>query len=113
MHDLKQRISDLLGRVENIKQNFGLDEKKKKLAELEAASMDSNLWDDQEKARKLMQDLDVLKKEIDEMEKIDGEIFVLAGLVKDEEVSSEFSKDIDELGKRLDKVELKSFLSGI
>ena len=111
MNDLNQKVKELAERIEKVKKNFNLEERKKKLLELEAASMDPNLWDDQEKARKLMQDLDTLKKEIDELEKLDGEVSTLVTLSKDKELASDFVKDVRELEKRLEKLELKSFLS--
>ncbi len=74
--------------------------------------MDPNLWDDQDRARTIMQDLDNLKNEIDEFEKVSGEATVLIGLADGGEITSEFENDIRELEKRLDKLELKSFLSG-
>ena len=58
-----------------------------------------------------MQDLDTLKKEIDELEKLDGEVSTLVTLSKDKELASDFVKDVRELEKRLEKLELKSFLS--
>lgn len=112
MHDLNQKINNLSERLSSLKNSFGLEEKKKKLIGLEAASMDPNLWDDQEKARNLMRDLDSLKNEIGELEEIDGEISALIGLAAEKELSSDFNTDIRELEKRLDKLELKSYLSG-
>lgn len=111
MHDLTQRIKELSERIIKVKDNFDLNEKKKKLNELESASMDENLWDDQEKARKIMKDLDDIKKEIDELEALDGEISTLSGLMDSDGVSSDFAKDVAILEKRLEKLELKSFLS--
>ena len=111
MHDLSQRIKDLSERIEKIRKNFNLEEKKKKLSGLEATSMDPNLWENQEKARGVMQDLGTLKKEIDELEELDGEISTLSGLV-DDGVSADFANDVQKLEKRLDKLELRSFLSG-
>ncbi|MFC1600707.1 peptide chain release factor 2, partial [Patescibacteria group bacterium] len=112
MHDLTQRIKDLSERIRKVKKNFGVEEKKKKLNELEAMSMDSNLWDDQEKARKVMQDLDNLKNELDELEELDGEISALTELVNTDGVSSDFAKDVAKLEKGIERLELKSFLSG-
>lgn len=112
MNDQNQIIKELSERVGNIKKNFNLEEKKNRLMKLEADSMDANLWDDQDKARKIMQDLTDLKKEIDELEEVDGEISTLAGLVSDKEETEDFIKDIKNLENRLDKLELKSFLSG-
>jgi peptide chain release factor 2 len=112
MHDLNQRIKDLSERIGKIKKNLDLGEKKKKLSELEAASMDPDLWNDREKARKTMQELDSLKNEIDELEKVDGEISALAGLAGEKGLPSDFGRDVGELEKRLQKLELKTFLSG-
>ena len=111
MDDLNQKIKELAERVGNLKKSFNLDDKRKKLVGLEVVSMDPNLWDNQEKARKVMQDLDTLKKEIDELAEVDGEVTTLTALAADKEVTNDFDKDIKELGKRLDKLELASFLS--
>ena len=110
MHDQNQKINELSVKVKKVKENFGLVEKKKKLLGLEADSMDPNLWDDQGKARKLMQVLDSLKKEIDELEEVDGEISTLVGLISDKD-SADFASEVRDLEKRLDKLELNSFLS--
>src|SRR3989337_533426 len=111
MDDLNQKVRELFERLESVKENFNLEEKKKKLLELEALSMDPNLWDNQEKARKLMQDLDTLKKEIAELMEVDGEVSTLMTLITDKELTADFASDVRELEKRLEKLELKSFLS--
>ncbi len=111
MYDLNQKVKELSERLKSVKENFGLEEKMKKLSELESKSLDPNLWDDQEKARILMQDLDSLKNEISEFQEVDGEVSTLESLSSGNELSSDFSKDVSKLEKRLDKLELKSFLS--
>ncbi|KKQ43259.1 MAG: Peptide chain release factor 2 [Microgenomates group bacterium GW2011_GWC1_37_8] len=111
MHDLNQRVQELHRRLENIKKYFNIEDKKKDLSGLEAKSMDPNLWDDQENARRLMQNLDFLKKEIEDYKSMDEEVAALLSLSQENDLSKEFAKDIETLGKRIDKFELKSFLT--
>lgn len=104
MNDLNDRVDDLKNRFEKILKVLDLPLKKNKLKELEEKSQDPKLWDDQENARKVMQDLSDLQKEIEEIEDISSTLEIL------EEVQEE--KEISRLEKALDKLELKSFLSG-
>jgi len=112
MRDFKYNIEDLSERVRNLEKNFSLDVKKKRLSELIAFSADENLWDDQTKARKIMQELGDLKEEITELEEIGGEISALTGLLAEKGEVNDFSKDVKRLERRLGRLELKSFLSG-
>jgi len=78
-----------------------LEEKRKRLSQLEAESADPELWDNQERARGLMQRLGDLKQEIEEVEKLEEEIKMLSEL-------SEAKK----IEKKLEKLKLKTLLSG-
>jgi peptide chain release factor 2 len=112
MHDIKAQIGELERRLLEIKKSFGMDEKQKELNRLESESMDPNLWDDQGRARKLLQDLSDLKKEIDEVNSLEGEITTLSELVREGGLSAGFSSDVSKLEKRIEKFELAAFLSG-
>lgn len=111
MSDLNQKINELNDRIVEIEKSFNLPEKKISLSSLESQSMDPNLWDDQEHARKLMQDLDNLKTEIDDFESLKNDISTLVSLTKEGEIPSEFESETGKIEKRIDKFELKSFLS--
>jgi len=113
MQDLKQRVVQLSERFEGLRKSFNLEEKKYKLNELEAASTDPELWNDQEKARRLMQELSDLKKEIEECEGLQAEIDTLIELSGEEDLSNEISKEVEKTEKRLKSFELKTFLSGV
>lgn len=110
--DIKQRITEISERFLGIEKTFGLEGKKLKLKELEAASTDPNLWDDQEKARGLMQNLGDLKKEIDEFEKLGREINSLVELGSDTDLLKDLQSDLENVEKELPKFELKTYLSG-
>ena len=111
MSDLNQKIEDLDTRLEKIEKTFNLTDKKKKLSGLESQSMDPALWDDQERARKLMRNLDNLKKEIDELEGLRGEVRALVALKEVGKVPADFTNETRKLEKRVEKFELKRFLS--
>jgi len=110
MDDLN--ISDITDRLKNLKSSFDLAQKRKDLLALESATLDPLLWDDQENARKMMQDLDSVKKEIEELDNLDQEVTTLIELSRGSDISKDFSMELKELGSRLDKFELQTFLSG-
>lgn len=112
MSDLNQQVEEFSGRLEQIQASFHLEDKLSELKELEGHSMDPNLWNDQENARKIMQRLSNLKDEIQELEDLQGEISTLRAFAKDGELDISFAKDVSGIKKRIEKFELRSFLSG-
>jgi peptide chain release factor 2 len=111
MNDLDQKIQELAQTFEEIKGSISLPEKKKRLEELKNASQDPNLWDDQERARNLMQELSDLKDEIDGVDQLTKDISTLLELSKDSGLSSDFEKDIKDAEERVGKLKFTSFLS--
>ncbi|MBI5122527.1 peptide chain release factor 2 [Candidatus Roizmanbacteria bacterium] len=61
MEDLKSRVQKLVDKVQ-------VDEKKKKIRELEAESAHANFWQDHQAAAKKMKTLSDLQKEVEEIE---------------------------------------------
>ncbi len=113
MHDLNQKVKDLAKRIEELEKSFNINDKKRKITELEEASMAPNLWDNQDNARKTLQELDEIKKELEEFENVGGEIATLLELSVSSELSGDFEKEIEKIEKRLEKLELTAFLSGV
>lgn len=113
MQDSYQKIIDLTERINKIKESFNLNGKEIELRKLEAESLDPNLWDDQDRARKIMQDMGNLKKEIEELKTFEENILVLKELVRDFELPKEFQKDLKDCETGVDKFEIKSFLGGL
>lgn len=111
MSDLNQKINELDSRIGGIEESFNLSDKKIKLSGLESQAMDPNLWDDQEHARNLMQALDNLKKEIDEFVSLKSDIAALLSLAAEGEVPTDFENEIRKVEKKIERFELKSFLS--
>jgi len=113
MHELNQKVAELADRISKIKESFNLESKKKELTQFESKALDPNLWDDQAEARKILQDLDILKKDIGELQSLEDEVQTLNSFADEGNLAAEFEKDITELEKRVEKFELKSFLSEI
>lgn len=112
MHDLFQKAEALSERFEKVKEALALPEKRKRVGILEAESADPNLWSDQEKARKVTQELSDLKKSLKEVEELTGSISTVKELAETGELSGDFEKEINRLEAQLAKIELISFLSG-
>lgn len=112
MQDLKERINDLFTSFQKVKEVFDLVEKKKKLEILEAESSDFNLWNDQEKAKKVLQELSDLKKGLTEIEDLTGTISTLKELSEGGGITDDLQVEIGRSEKLLREFEVKSFLSG-
>ncbi len=112
MQELKKQIVDLKDRLEAFSENLDLPQKRKKVEVLELESMDSNLWDDQERARKLLTELGDLKNEIDEFDRIYSEVKTLYEMAEEDMLSGELEKDVQRLLRDFGKIELRTYLSG-
>jgi len=112
MYELKKRIDELNARLESYAESVDMSAKRKKLAELEIQSAQEGLWDDQERAKKIMQDLTEVQAEIQEFDEVIGEVRAMAELFEEEELGKSMEADLKKLEVRVDKMELASFLSG-
>jgi len=93
-----------MDRFKSFKGTFDLERRKKRLSELEAKSLDPNLWEDQERARAIMQELGDLKSEIEEVEALEEDLQIARELADEKETLK--------LEERFSKLELKAYLSG-
>ena len=113
MNDFKVRVDDLNDRLENLKKFFNLPKKESDLKKLEMDSSDPKLWDDQDMAKKVLQNLSNLKDELDEFYSISEIIKTLKELSDAGELEESFGKEINKAEKILANLELKSYLSGL
>src|SRR3989344_1238369 len=93
MNDLKSQIYELKKRFEKFEENLDLTKKRKDLEILEGEASETNLWDDQERARKVMQELGDLKSELTEIDGLRGEIEALSELASSDELLDERSEE--------------------
>lgn len=112
MHDLRTRIYDLKNRFDRFEGTLRLPEKRKRLEILEIESSRPGLWDNQQEAREIMQELGDLKSELDELDSLRQEINALYELSTDGELSDALEEDFLGLERRLHKMEMTTYLSG-
>ncbi len=112
MVDIKARAKELSEDFDNFKKSFGISEKEEKLKKLTEESLDPQLWDNQNKARQVMQDLSDLKSELDEVASLDEEIQIISELTNSE-TSDELFREVAKIEARLNKIKLKTYLSGV
>lgn len=105
MDELKERY----GRLE---ETLELPKKRDRLRVLELESATPNLWNDPEKARSIMQELNYLQNELAEIDNLREELTALYELSGDNEVDEELAKDVRKVESRLTKLELTTYLSG-
>ncbi|MGB6839264.1 MAG: peptide chain release factor 2 [Microgenomates group bacterium] len=103
MQDSKQKIDNLIKTFKNLKDGFDLEKKKARFSELEKQSTDPNLWNDQKKARKVMQEMGNLNKEMVQMEQMEEKIKTLRELSKEE---------VKQLEQEIKQFKLTTYLSG-
>jgi peptide chain release factor 2 len=111
MDDLNQKVQMLQEEFQAIRDNINIAEKKETLRILEEESMKPNLWDDPDSARKIMQDLDAQRSDIEEIEGIEGEIHTLYELMQETGIGEDLRDDVRKTSKRFEAFKLKSFLS--
>lgn len=111
MYELKPRIDSLSHEFEKILSSLDMEKKKGRVKELEAESLDPDLWKNQDNAKKVMQELGQLKNEIEEMGSLGEEIEILKGLVH-EGVTTELEEEVKKTEKKLESFKLKTYLSG-
>ncbi|MBS3750457.1 MAG: peptide chain release factor 2 [Anaerolineales bacterium] len=93
---------------------FDVAEKKKKVKELRKESQNPDLWDNPERARKVMKTLSDLEEEIDAWKDIQGRIEDALELAdfEDDSIKEELKKETQAIQKEVEKREFKAMLSG-
>lgn len=112
MQDLKQKIEQISSDFKNIEETLNLKEKEAKLLKLEAESTDPGLWDNQEEARKLMQEIGDISHEVKKIRDLRNEISILNGFVEEGDLPPGLEDDVSKLEKQVEELKLSSFLSG-
>lgn len=98
------KIEDLNEKMRILKVVLDISKKEEELKKLEQESIDPHLWDDQNNAKLVLQNLSSLKSELDEIKEV-SETLEILNEVQDEE-------ELNKLARAIAKLELKSYLSG-
>lgn len=120
MHNIKKELKDLEKRLDQLVKKISPDEKRKDLRLLEAQSMKPDFWKDEEKAKKVMQDIADIQENLKETENLNEAIqnnLKLIDLAQEEEkpdekIAKDISHDLKGIEKKIGSLELETFLSG-
>ena len=114
----KSRMQELVKRTNHLWKFLKCDEKKVQIAKFEQEMSAPSFWDDQDKARKVGSENNRLKQTVSKVEEFRAQVEDLEALCElceedegDEEISKEFSKDLEKLLSSIDDLEVASFLS--
>ena len=97
---------------------FDIDSKSSKITELEKQSFAENFWDDQQKAQKIMQQINNLKIDVNNWTNLNTEItnnyelYEMAIEENDTNLTNDMTTALINLKKQLDNLSLQSKLSG-
>jgi peptide chain release factor 2 len=111
MNDLDKKIDELAQTFEEIRASIDISKKKEKLKELEKKSQDPKLWNDQERARSIMQELSDLKHEVEEIESLEKDTATLKDLAEEDGLTKDLEKDVEDIEERIGELKFASFLS--
>jgi peptide chain release factor 2 len=98
------KIEDLNEKMRTLKEVLDIPKKELELKELESLSVDPHLWDDQNNAKSILQNLSNLKDELSEIKDVSDTLEILNEVQDDEE--------LNKIARLIAKLELKSYLSG-
>lgn len=111
MDEIKQTLHDQKARFATIAQKLNPDQLRIQIRELEAETMKEGFWNDQENARKISKQLADKQKELTSIEQLDSRIHNALEMTGEESMLEDLRKETREIGKILDDLELKLFLS--
>lgn len=109
MQDSKERLKKTFASLQEIKNGFDLANKKKRISELTASSTDSEFWQNQDEAKKTLQELAELLSSVKELEDLEEDIKALMELANEGDIDLE--KDVREIESKLEKFENINYLS--
>lgn len=112
MEQTREKLKDLLIRLEAVKVVLGMEQKKRELREFEAKAEKPDFWDDQEEAKRVMRQISALRDEIHSVEDIASDIENALSVVEEESLRQEIEREIGKTEKSLKKLEVATFLSG-
>lgn len=124
MQEIKDKIQSLEERISDLYTKKQPEELKYKVEKLKIEANDENLWNDQEKAQRIMKELSFVEGELESLDTLKADledIRAMLELVEDKANSqnnqdpqswSEVDDMVKELSNKLDSIEVTTFLNG-
>lgn len=112
MVNLKSQVEELRERLSQVKLKLDPDTLDRQIRQLEAKSTHPDFWRDQISAQAAMKYLAELQKEKQQIEALEKGIYDIAGLADLMGDDPQLERDLKKLEKNLDRLEIRTFLSG-
>jgi len=113
VREFQTKLKRLSGQIEEVKKSLRFDSKKDELKSLEEVVASPTFWQDQEKAKELMQRIGALREEIATFEKLQSDLSSLLELAEEKEFIGELDSEIIKIEARLKEFQKKTYLSGV
>ncbi|HBO84335.1 MAG TPA: peptide chain release factor 2 [Deltaproteobacteria bacterium] len=116
--DIQGKISNIKKRIDDLRGFLDIENKERRLNEIDKITADPKLWERAEEAQKLLKEQSAIKLEIEKVEKLDREIeecrilLELASESSDSGTAKEVETSLEELGKSISRLEMQRMLSG-
>lgn len=110
----KSQLELLEKEIRETVESLDIDKKAARIGELENETLVENFWSDQNKAKKIMSELEHLRQEVETAKSLTSDASTLLELFSqsDEKGQSELFTDIAILKERFSKFQINKFLSG-
>ena len=118
MQDFTDQISAIAARLDEALGYLRIDELKMRQPQLEAEASRPDLWDDQEKARKVTSELSAVNEDLELYDRLEGEVddletlHMMAREENDESLEPEIAEQAASLEAVLDELEMRSLFTG-
>ena len=118
MQDFTDQISAIAARLDEASGYLRIGELKMRQPQLEAEASRPDLWDDQEKARKVTSELSAVNEDLELYDRLQGEVddletlHMMAREENDESLESEIAEQAASLEAVLDELEMRSLFTG-
>ena len=114
LDELKRETSGLDEKIKKIGDYLKIEEKKKRIGGLQSETQDPKLWEDPDRAKRLLRELKGVEKEVSEWEGARSRLEDLCALLEmaKEEDEKELTLEYESLLKKADSLEVRALLSG-
>ena len=118
MQDFTDQIAAIRARLDEAAGYLRIDELKMRQPQLEAEASRPDLWDDQDKARKVTSELAAVNEDLELYERLTGEVddvetlHMMAREENDESLEPEIAEQAASLEATLDELEMRSLFTG-
>lgn len=112
MEQVKQDLAEFKKRLEALLGSLHLDTKKVRCALLEEETLKADFWKDNLNAKKTMQEIDGIKDEIEIVEDLTQRIENAISISSEDALESELQTEALFIKKKLEQLEIRTFLSG-